>query len=54
MGLKINKLKTYDIETCPSFSDAKFTTQKELKEIQYKRLLKERNLKINKLIKNVL
>ncbi len=54
MGLKIDKLITYDIETYPSFSDAKFITQKEWEKIQHKRLLKERNLKINKLRKNVL
>lgn len=54
MNLKIVKIFSYDIETSPSFGDAKFITREELEKQEHKRKLKERFLKIKKLKNNVL
>jgi len=50
----IIKIFSYDIESSPGFSDAKFMTQEELEIRRREKLLVERKLKINKIRKNVL
>jgi hypothetical protein len=52
MGIEIIKIFSYDIESSPGFSDAKFMTQEELEKERHKKLLEERILKINKIRKN--